>query len=335
MLGSALGCFVLALMAKPISTPLPLCLLLMDWWPLGRFGRAAVREKIPFFAVAALSAIVTVASQRTTFGVEMPAAKPPGWIPMLLSHDLFFYLRTLLWPVDLTPHYPLPQPMSLSNPAVAASVVATLTWIAGLLFLCRRTVAPLVSSAFFFVAVLPTTGVIGFSIVATSDKYAYVPALGLLVGVASLLLRLQERLRSRWGFWPGTALLCLAVAALAALEVRATRDYYTRWRDTETLDRHMLSLAPNSADAHGAYATELIRQGRYGEAIERLDAALAIRPSDAQVHNNLGVLLAQQGRLDEAIPHFSFAVEQRPNFVPWRRNLETALRDKARRDGSR
>jgi tetratricopeptide (TPR) repeat protein len=224
--------------------------------------------------------------------------------------------------------------MSLSNPAVAGSVVAAVMVIGVLVWLRRRTVAPLVSAAFFFVAVLPTTGIIGFSIVATSDKFAYVPAAGLLMGIGALLLWLQEKMRARWGSTLGSAILCLTVVTVAALEARATRHQYTYWRDTETLDRHMLALAPNSADAHGAYATELIRQNRYGEAIEHLDAALAINPSDAQVHNNLGVLLAQQGRLDEAIPHFSFAVQQRPNFAVWRRNLETALADKARRSGA-
>ncbi len=329
--GGALGSFVLALMAKPISTPLPLCLLLMDWWPLRRFGRTALLEKIPFFAIAVASAVITVYSQRAGFGVEMPVAKPPDWVPIVLSHDLIFYLRKLLWPVNLTPHYPLPQPMSLSNPAVAGSVAATVVLIGGLVWVLRWTLAPLASWAFFFVAVLPTTGIIGFATVATSDDYAYIPAAGLLMGLASLLLWLLEKMRSRWGGRSGTAALCLAVAAVAALEIWGTRSYYTRWRDTETLDRHMLSLAPNSPDTQNAYATELIRQGRYGEAIERLDAALAIDPSDAQIHNNLGVLLAQQGRLDEAIPHFSFAVKQRPNYAAWRRNLETALADKARR----
>ena len=199
--------------------------------------------------------------------------------------------------------------------------------------LCRWTVAPLASWAFFMVAVLPTTGIVGFSIVATSDKHAYLPAAGLLMGLASLLVWLQAAMRSRWG-WSGIAVLGAGLAAVVALEVRGTRDYYTRWRDTETLDRHMLALAPRSPDAHSAYATELIRQGRSGEALEHFNTALALDPANGQVHNNLGVLLAQQGRLDEAIPHFAFAVQQRPTFAVWRRNLERAQADQARRSGS-
>ena len=328
---AALALFVVALMSKPISMPLPICLVVMDWWPLRRLGRESLREKIPFFALAGVSALITLLSQRATFGVDTPGTKPPEWIPLLLSHDIAFYARKLLWPVDLTPHYPLPQPLSLSNPAVVASVTATLLLVVGLFIARRWTVAPLAAAAFFLVAALPTMGVVGFSIVPTADKYAYLPAAGLLMALAALLLWVDEELRRRWGGWTARTVLCVAVAAVAALEVWATRSYYAVWRDTETLDRHMLALAPNSPDAHSAYATELIRQRRYGEAIGHLRAALAIDPADAQVHNNLGVVLAEQGRIDEAIEHFAFAVKERPNLAAWRRNLDTALADKARR----
>jgi hypothetical protein len=328
---AALALFVLALLSKPISMPLPICLIVMDWWPLRRLSRASLREKIPFFAIAAASALITFSSQSATFGVETPAAKPPEWVPLLLSHDLVFYVRTLLWPVDLTPHYPLPQPLSLSNLSVVASAVGALLLVGGLIAARRWSVAPLAAAAFFVVAVLPTTGIVGFSVVPTSDKFAYLPAVGLLMALAALLLWLHEKLRARWGDRTASTLLCLTVAGIAALEACGTRTYYTQWRDTETLDKHMLALAPNSPDAHSAYATELIRQERYDEAIGHLNAALAIDPADAQVHNNLGVVLAQQGRIDEAIEHFSFAVKERPNFAVWRRNLDMALADRARR----
>ena len=41
------GIFVLGLMAKPMVMTLPVILLLLDWWPL---GRRAFAEKLPMFA---------------------------------------------------------------------------------------------------------------------------------------------------------------------------------------------------------------------------------------------------------------------------------------------
>jgi hypothetical protein len=51
-----IGAFVLGLMSKPTVMTLPLILLLLDWWPL---GRRAFAEKLPMFGLSALSGLVT------------------------------------------------------------------------------------------------------------------------------------------------------------------------------------------------------------------------------------------------------------------------------------
>src|SRR5215216_6868551 len=69
---------VLGLMSKPMLVTLPFVLLLLDFWPLGRFevhrshnGRRVlqlVREKIPLIALSAVSSIVTFLGQRGAIG---------------------------------------------------------------------------------------------------------------------------------------------------------------------------------------------------------------------------------------------------------------------------
>jgi len=56
----ALGCFALALLSKPTVAPLPLLLLVLDWWPLKRLSPRAVLEKWPFFALSIVSAAITI-----------------------------------------------------------------------------------------------------------------------------------------------------------------------------------------------------------------------------------------------------------------------------------
>ena len=67
--------FVLGLMAKPMLVTLPLVLLLLDVWPLGRVTLGwstpqrsrvveLVREKLPLIALAAASSIITFVVQR-------------------------------------------------------------------------------------------------------------------------------------------------------------------------------------------------------------------------------------------------------------------------------
>ncbi|HEY6000003.1 MAG TPA: hypothetical protein VI078_12005 [bacterium] len=60
--------FGLGLLAKPMAVTLPFVLLLLDYWRLGRLTRpgaaaALVTEKIPLFALAAVSAVTTLIAQ--------------------------------------------------------------------------------------------------------------------------------------------------------------------------------------------------------------------------------------------------------------------------------
>ncbi|MBI5095754.1 MAG: glycosyltransferase family 39 protein [Candidatus Hydrogenedentes bacterium] len=73
---ASLTLYLAGLLAKPMLVTLPLTLLLLDWWPLGRLDLtglsredqrrriiALVREKIPFFLLAFGISVVTVTSK--------------------------------------------------------------------------------------------------------------------------------------------------------------------------------------------------------------------------------------------------------------------------------
>ena len=60
-------CFAMGLMAKPMLVTLPFVLLLLDYWPLGRMLRTALRplvvEKIPLLVLSIASCAVTIPAQ--------------------------------------------------------------------------------------------------------------------------------------------------------------------------------------------------------------------------------------------------------------------------------
>jgi hypothetical protein len=61
-----LGAYFLALASKPTAITFPFVLLLLDYWPLARlrFLWPVIREKLPLFALAAGSAILTFIGQK-------------------------------------------------------------------------------------------------------------------------------------------------------------------------------------------------------------------------------------------------------------------------------
>src|SRR5262249_20333684 len=74
----ALLCFALGLMSKPMLVTWPFVLLLLDVWPLKRFTIGDLRftiskfvpEKIPFFALSAISCVITFIVQKKGGAVE-------------------------------------------------------------------------------------------------------------------------------------------------------------------------------------------------------------------------------------------------------------------------
>jgi hypothetical protein len=124
----ALAC---GLMAKPMLVTLPFVLLLLDYWPLDRMAyagrddntpkraRKGIRsskqrltlsrlawEKTPFFALAAISSVVTFFVQRKV-GAMSNMEVLPLW--SRIANALVSYLRyigKMIWPSDLGIFYP-------------------------------------------------------------------------------------------------------------------------------------------------------------------------------------------------------------------------------------
>ena len=194
-------------------------------------------EKIPFLVVAGGSAVVTYYSQKATAGTYNLGETSPVRIPLILCHNIVFYPWKMLWPVNLSSYYPFPRQMSLADPMMLMGVRLTVLLILLLILSLRWTRALAVGWLFFFLAILPTMGVVGFTIVIASDKYAYFPVLGFLLVLAAVLNRLWNRGQQTKVWRAG---LVLGVGLLAGLEARATQRYLTQWQDSATLAKHML-----------------------------------------------------------------------------------------------
>ncbi len=321
--GLCLLFFVLALMSKPTCTPLPVALLLLDWWPLRRLNKRAVLEKIPFLLIAALSAWITYESQKRTAETATPEAAR-DWLRILfiLGHNIVFYLRNLAWPTGLSSHYAFPAPLDLTDPGIRRGTIGTIVLLVALLASLRWTRAAVAGWLFFMAMIFPTMGIIGFTNVIAADKYAYLPVLGLMLPLTAGLVWLWNRATLTGRLVKAATMVSLF--AIAALLTGASWSYLKHWRDTETLFRYMLTLHPNAATLHMHLANELSRQGRDEEAIASNRRAIALNPDIETFYLNLGALLAKRGQLDEAMALYEKALAINPTFAPAHNNLGNA-----------
>ena len=309
--------YLLALMSKPTSTPLPLLMLLMDYWPLRRMkhlGLQAFREKIPFFVIGAISAVITYISQIRTVGIVQSVEVGPLRIPWIICHNIIFYPYKMLWPTNLSSHYPFPMPFGLSHPMVLAGLIGTCILIILVVISLRFTPGPLVGCLFFFIAILPTMQIIGFSKVIASDKFAYLPSVGFLILLTSFLCwfcntHTKVKTLSR------SIVLAVVVLGLASAESVATRRYLVHWRDSVSLYQHMLLLAPNAMSVHNNLGVALARRGDSEQALEHFSAVIEMDPTDFDGQFNTARTLTTLGKLDQAIEHYKQALRIKPYKV--------------------
>ena len=334
---ASLVTYILALMSKPTSTPLPLVMLLMDYWPLNRFQKQdtnrktllinMILEKLPFFAVGGVSAAITYISQSQSAGTLERSAYGPLRVPLILCHNIVFYLYKIIWPVNLSSHYAFPKSLGLSNPAVLAGVIGTVVLIILLAVSLRWTRAALIGWLIFFIAILPTMQIIGFSNVITSDKFAYLPAMGLLMILAQLLIWL-----SRTAGTARYAVTAITLLVLAGPETAATRKYLVHWRDTISLCEYMLKLTPDASSVHDMLGVALLEQSKFDEAAEHFRYALKTGEEHFKLYNNLGSALQSSGNLDEAIFYYNQALRIAPNYAKAHYNLGMALVEQGKLD---
>jgi Flp pilus assembly protein TadD len=329
-----IGClamYVLALMSKPTSTPLPLLMLIMDYWPLGRWKWTNILEKLPFFVVGGISAIITYFSQSSA----APALVAGGYgferIPLVLCHNIIFYLYKIIWPANLSSHYIFPEPFGLSDPMVLAGVIGTCILVPLLAISLRWTRAAMVGWLFFFVAIFPTIQVLRFSNVIAADKFAYLPSVGLLIVATSLL---------NWFCGTGSDIKSMArrmavtvtVLVLAGAEAVVTRSYLAHWRDTQSLAEHILTKTPDAPQARNMLGLELQSQGKLDQAISQYRRALQVKPNYVEAHNNMGIALQLQGKLDEAISHYRRALQINPAYAEAYYNMGITFRAQGKYD---
>lgn len=319
--GAIIG-YVLALLSKPTSTPLPLAMLLLDYWPLNRWGRRAVLEKVPLLVIGALSAVVTFVSQDRTAATVLPTEVPWSYAPLRLCHNVVFYLEKMIWPHNLSSHYPVPDPFSLSDRGLLAGLIGIAILLPAIWVTLRWTRAVAVGGLIYLVLLLPTVQIIGFSDAIAADKYAYLPAIGILIALAWFL--------GQWRvFSPATGrrtaviLVEILLIGAAGAEALATRRNLAVWKDTETLCAHMLALTPKAASVHNHLGLYLAGQGRWNEAVAQYEEALKDAPNHVEARNNLGNAYSELGRAADAYSCWIRTLEQDPSNFTATYNLGT------------
>ena len=289
---------LLALLAKPTAVPLPLTLLLIDYWPLHRLEEAeerkrAILEKIPLLLVAIGVSVSTYWAQSSA-GAEHSDLYPFDQRLVNAITSYWTYAVDFFWPIDLSPYYVYPSRESLFS-------VSSVFFFLGLSALTGLAISQyrkrpylLMGWIWFGVTLVPMVGLIQVGGQARADRYMYIPAIGIALAVAFFLQALaEERPPLRRPFLALGSIVILIWVGLARHQVGY-------WQDTLTLFNHAVDLNPDNQMANDKLGVTYWNEGDAELSEEHFKRALQVRPEWGESRLRLALVYNALGRFDEA-----------------------------------
>ncbi len=308
--------YALGLMAKPQIITFPFILLLWDYWPLGRTDQDhpvtgaltepprprswlwLVGEKIPFFVLSLISALITIWAQHAGGAIRTTAE-----VSFLLRFEnaviaCLRYLSHAVWPLHLSPMYPLPKSLPAWQVVTALAILASATMV---FFKMRRRYF-IVGWLFFLGSIFPMIGIVQVGYQGMADRYAYLPFVGLFIMIVWGLADVAQhaKIGQRW-------LAATAAITLLFFGVISHRQI-GYWHDNETLWRYALTVTDNNFMAEDQLARELATQGRMQEAIKHFQVAENLHVYDASQLLLLGIFEFSHGHPQDAIEQYEIVL---------------------------
>lgn len=288
------------------------------------------RLLLPFLAAGASSALVYGWLRFSLAGIffQTHGLTPLSFmsLPERLVHIpaiIFFYLKTLLWPADLTINQQWAittvTPQNFWLP-LAVDIVC-LALVAGVgLFFTRR------SYIFFLVWF---AGGLGLHLqifpldLTVSDRWFYTPFAGLLgmgAVAASHIGRVKPE-RKRVAI--GTVAFGLLLIALSFRTFLRIRD----WQSGLTLYSRDILRSPDAFDLHNNLGVELFRVGRIDEAKGHFQRSVELSPQWWTNWNNLGAVAEREGDRERALSYYRRAIENGNYYLAYENYAGLLLRE--------
>lgn len=320
------GCFSLALMAKPSVVPLPVALLVLDFWPLCRAPtrfdawHRLLLEKLPLLAISSAVCAVTLAGSADAMTDRADAIRglSSRGVEMVVTYaDL---AARMSWPANLAVRF-AGDPPTIRQFAAGAGMILMLTAVA---WRWRwREPALLAGWLWYAVMLLPVSGIVSQGAEARPDRFTYLPQIGLAIAVAWLAGAIgssattgDDRRRQIVIGACGAVVVGLALACWRQVGF---------WRNSVTLWERSVACAPDSERAESLLGNALQDAGRSDESLPHYLKAIAMAPNSPFPHYNIGRWMHRAGRLDEAGAAYATALRLRPDFAEAQNNMGNLL----------
>lgn len=293
--------FVVSCLAKSAAIILPLLLILFDWFK-HRTLKTNYLNKIPFLAISVLFGVITITSRESS-GHISDLSETFSLIEraFLIGHSILFYPSKFIIPIKLSAFYPYPELINGSLPLAYYFSLPIILLLLGLVYKFKKNSLVWFGTLWYFIAIGLVLQFIPVGNQITTDRYIYLPMVGLLLILGALLSKIKSK----------SIIYSLFLVPLIFGYLSHERTKV--WENDQTLWSSVLEVYPNVAQAYNNLGSYSLKENQAQKAFEQFNKAIQLQGNYADAYSNRGNIYSNNGKSVEAINDFTTAINLEPH----------------------
>jgi protein O-mannosyl-transferase len=298
---------VLSLLSKPAAVIFPVALLSIDFLRSRPLKFNLIIEKIPFFAMALITGILTYMAQKEAGATDNDVLAFGIGAKILFGfYGFMMYIVKMFIPINLSPFYPFPS-INVTLPSEYFFAPLFFAAVAVLFYYSLKKGREFgFGLLFYLINLLLVLQVVSVGSAVMAERYTYIPYIGLFFSIGILLERFFSKNKSAAYYLiiPVSFLFTFLSYSQAAV-----------WTSSETLWDHTIEVLP-SARAYNNRALLLRKEKKFEQAIEYYTKAIAINAVDHEAYCNRANNYLDMNNMDQAYKDYKKSISLKSDYHP-------------------
>jgi protein O-mannosyl-transferase len=313
-----LSLFLFSLLSKSAAVTFPLMLLLIDFYYNRGWKGKVLLEKIPFLILSLVFGVITILSQRSAGAInaDLMPYYSLGQRFFVVCYTVSYYIIKSFLPFNLAVLHYAPREL----PYYFYLSPLFLLLLVFLVYKAKKIRHQLIFGLFFYlVGVSLTSQVIPVGYAIVSERYSYIPYIGLFFIAGYFYIGVREKLFSFSAALKPYINYLLVVFALFFMVITFQRN--TIWKDSVSLFTDVTEKYPQVSHAHFTLGKNLMDTRDVNAAMTALNKAIELDPRMSDAYFIRGNLYYGQGNYPAALTDYQKAVEINPKYAEALYNL--------------
>jgi protein O-mannosyl-transferase len=322
--------FLLSCLSKSMAVSLPAILLLIDYLHSRKITKTVIAEKIPYFLIALLFASFAIRSQDSAIAANI--ALQINYLDriFIVLYGFIYYPLMLVFPLSLSAIHYYPEKAGRSLPILFYLAPVAIAFILASVNKAKTFKREFLFGLLFYVmAILPVIQIIPIGLSMVSERYSYIPFIGLFFIIGVVFNGLAENkfgMDTRRLYFVSKIILIISIGLFAAMSFGQNG----RWKDGMTLFTQVIERYPAQSHAYVSRGAAKMKANDWNGAFEDFSHAIQYNPKSAEAYNNRSAVENSLQRYDQSLRDCREAIRIKPGLADAYSNCGVALSDQGK-----